>query len=103
MCEVCAIFGLGEHWTESATLSNRAFPADEIRAHRTVRRRRIGLMNRLLAPHGVTVGDWDGEAFMVENAAGRMRVVANLSALWPAIEGLAGRHFDPLDDDFRLG
>ena len=103
MCEVCAIFGIGEHWTESAPLIATAFPAVEIQGHRGERRRRIALLNAWLAGTQVTVHDWDGEAFSVEDKSGRRRIASDLSTLWPAVEALAGRPFDPLADELPYG
>lgn len=103
MCEVCAIFGIGEHWAESAPLAAADFPAVEIQSHRGERRRRIELLNAWLAGTRVVVHDWDGEAFFVEDASGRRRIAADLSALWPAVEALAGRPFDPLADELPHG
>lgn len=103
MCEVCAIFGVGEHWAESAPLVDDRFPAREIQHHRSERRRRIDLLNRWLASDGILVRDWDGEAFAVEDSIGRTRIAADLSTLWPAIEALAGRPFDPLLEEASFG
>jgi hypothetical protein len=103
MCEVCAIFGVGEHWAESAPLAAQASPALDIQHHRRERRRRIALLYRWLAGNGVSVRDWDGEAFVVEDDIGRTRLAADLSSLWPAIEALAGRSFDPLSEAPTFG
>ena len=103
MCEVCAIFGVGGHWTESPPLQDDEFPAPEIQHHRVERRRRIALLNDWLANDRLVVGDWDGEAFVVEDDAGRRRVASDLSALWPVIEALAGHAMDPLREDTRFG
>ena len=103
MCEVCAIFGIGEHWVESAPLVPAEFPAIEIQSHRVERRRRIELLNAWLLRTGVTVQDWDGEAFSVEDNSGRRRIASDLSTLWPAVEALAGSPFDPLADEMPYG
>lgn len=103
MCEVCAIFGVGEHWAESAPLAGDAFPARDIQRHRQERRRRIALLNEWLDGNRVLVRDWDGEAFVIEDEMGRTRIAADLSSLWPAIESLAGRSFDPLTEAPTFG
>ena len=103
MCEVCAIFGVGEHWTDSAPLADRGFPAAEIQIHREVRRRRISQLNEWLASDHLVVGDWDRQGFVVEDAVGRRRIAANLATLWPAIEALAGHSFDPLAEGTPFG
>ena len=99
MCEVCAVFGIGEHWAEVAPHSERAFIADSIVRNRVERRRRIALLNVWLAPSQVSVSDWDGEAFAVEDQVGRRRIAADLSALWPAIDAMTCAPFDPLDEE----
>jgi hypothetical protein len=103
MCEVCAIFGVGEHWSESAPIIDRVFPAVEIQNHRAGRRERIALLNEWVAADGLIVRDWDGEAFVVEDGAGRRRIANDLSMLWPVIEALAGRPFDPLQENVPFG
>jgi hypothetical protein len=103
MCEVCAIFGVGEHWAESAPVGTEALPALDIQRHRRERQSRIALLNRWLAGNRVSVRDWDGEGFIVEDDIGRTRLAADLSSLWPAIEALAGRAFDPLSETPGFG
>lgn len=96
MCDVCAVFGIGDHWTEAAKLADGMFPARDIQRHRRHRRERLALVNRLLAPVGLTCDDWDGEAFVLYDPAGRMRIAATLPELWKEAEALSGRLLDPL-------
>lgn len=103
MCEVCAVFGVSEHWTDAAPVDAGVTAAIEIQRHRDSRRLRIEYLNRWLGSEGVSIGDWDGASFVVEDASGRMRVVNDLSELWPAIESVLGRPFDPLQEDLHLG
>ncbi|HKT79759.1 MAG TPA: hypothetical protein VJP86_06035 [Vicinamibacterales bacterium] len=84
-------------------MATAGFPAVEIQSHRGERRRRIELLNTWLAGTRVTVNDWDGEGFSVEDASGRRRIASDLSTLWPAVEALAGHPFDPLADDLPYG
>jgi len=103
MCEVCAVFGVGSHWAESARLSNLRFPARDIQRHRQERRRRFDLLRALVRPHGLDVRDWDGEAFCVEDAHGRSEVVPDLSHFWACAEKFSGAGLDPLDPAFADG
>lgn len=96
MCEVCAIFGVGDHWTDAAAVSNPAFPADDIQKFRAARRRRLALVNRLINPLGLDCTDWDGESLALTDATGRTEVVPDLAELWPRVERMTGRLLDPL-------
>jgi hypothetical protein len=97
MCEVCAIFGAGEHWSDFGRMRDERFPFDDIQHYRAERRRRIALLNTLLEPHGVTCEDWDGEALAVVDRIGRSKLAPTLNDVWPAVEALSGRAVDPLD------
>jgi hypothetical protein len=100
MCEVCAIFGAGEHWSDFGRLRDERYPFDGIQHYREERKRRIQLLNAVLA--GVEVGceDWDGEALMLFDKAGRSKIAQTLNDVWPAAEALSGRRIDPLDPSF---
>ena len=97
MCEVCAIFGAGEHWSDFGRLRNERFPFADIQYYRAERRRRIEMLNRLLARNGLSCEDWDGEALMLFDARGRSRLALTLGDVWPQAEALSGRTIDPLD------
>lgn len=100
MCEVCAVFGIGRHWTDAGNLADAALPAASIARYRTERRRRVQLINRLLRPTGVVVTDWDGESFWVGRHDGRGERATDLAQIWPIAERLAAAPIDPLADDF---
>lgn len=100
MCEVCAIFGAGEHWSDFGRLRNERFPFGDIQRYRTERRRRIGLINELVGPLRIGCEDWDGEAMLVVDASGRSKLAPTLGDVWPAVEALSGRPVDPLDPAF---
>lgn len=103
MCEVCAIFGAGEHWSDFGRLRNERFPFEDIQHYRDERKRRIRLINMLLAATEVTCEDWDGEALMLFDKAGRSKLAPTLNDVWPAAEALSGRVIDPLDPAFAGG
>jgi len=100
LCEVCAVFGIGRHWTDAGELADAALPAPHISRYRGERRRRVQLLNRLLQPAGLTVTDWDGESFWVARRDGRGERAADLAQIWPIAERLAAVRFDPLADGF---
>jgi hypothetical protein len=103
MCEVCAIFGAGEHWSDFGRLRNERFPFDDIQHYRSERSRRIRLLNTVLASHGVSCEDWDGEALVVLDSRGRSKLAPTLNDVWPAVERLSGRPVDPLDPKLFQG
>jgi hypothetical protein len=96
MCDVCAVFGVGEHWSDAGLKVHAIFPVEDIRHYRTERRFRVALINRLVEPHGLTCGDWDGDAFVLTDRRGRSKVVPHLGDVWAAAERLSGRALDPL-------
>ncbi len=100
MCEVCAVFGIGKHWTDAASRADARLPAPDIVDYRGERRRRIALVNAMVAGSGVEVSDWDGESFWVANASGRGERARDLAEVWPIAERLAHATFDPLDATF---
>ena len=79
MCEVCAIFGAGEHWSDFGRLRDEKFPFDDIQHYRDERKRRIGLLNMVLAGVDVSCEDWDGEALMLFDRAGRSKLAPTAS------------------------
>lgn len=100
MCEVCAIFGAGEHWSDFARQRDERFPFEDILHYREERKRRIGMINRLVAPLGLVCEDWDGEALALTDARGRTKIAPTLGDVWPIAETLCGRAIDPLADTF---
>lgn len=103
MCEVCAIFGAGEHWSDFARLRDDRFPFDDIMHYRAERKHRLDLLNALLAEQGVHCEDWDGEAIAVFDAVGRFKIAATLSDIWKMAEELSKMTVDPLAPDFLKG
>lgn len=100
MCEVCAVFGVGPHWSDSADSLERDSVAQGILGNRSERARRLRLINKILQPHGVQASDWDGESYCIEDAIGRRQVVPDLSKLWHQAESYARSEFDPLSSTF---
>lgn len=96
MCEVCAIFGAGEHWSDFSRERNERYPFADILHYRSERRRRLALIGRCLAVIGAGCGDWDGETSVVFDPAGRQRLAPTLGDIWEQAEALTGQAFDPL-------
>ena len=99
MCEVCAIFTIGEHWTDKAHSMNATYPARDIQRYRRERKFQVVLVNRLLANSGAACEDWDGESFAVVDRHGRQKIVPTLSAVWPQAEALSESRLDPLSSE----
>jgi len=99
MCEVCAVFGVGRHWTDAGDPVGHTV-AQGILENREERARRLALINRILGRYKLQAGDWDGESYYVEDALGRRQVAADLSSLWRTAEHLGNALIDPLQPDF---
>jgi hypothetical protein len=82
MCALCGVL-MEDHWAEQGGRRGRAL--------------RVGLVNRVLAHYGLSLGDWSGRVYVLRDGKGRSAVVPNLGALWTEAERLAGRPLDPLD------
>jgi hypothetical protein len=100
MCEVCAIFGAGEHWSDFSWLRASRFPFGELQQYRAERKRRLAVLNDLLAPIHLAVEDWDGEMMALVDREGRTLLVPSLTELWDGVKTLSGRRTDPLVDGF---
>lgn len=89
MCNACGFPARPGHWTEAGLAS----AADRQRALHL----RASLLTRALRPLGVRAHA--GPAGLVlAHVAGRSAVVSDPADLWPVVERLAGRAFDPLAD-----
>ena len=100
MCEVCAVFGRGRHWTARATEVGALLPAIDIRAYRAERRTALRVINAVVAARGARASDWDGESYQVEVASGAAVKVDNLGEVWSALENLGVEPIDPLEAGF---
>ena len=103
MCEVCAIFGAGEHWSDFSRQRNERFPFEDIQHDRNERRRRIAVLNTLLDPIKLDVGDWDGETLVINDEKGRLKLAPTLGDVWQQVEALSGMKVDPLAKGFLRG
>ena len=97
MCGACGILGGGPDWLDRiGTPGGIGATSGETRLGE--RRRRIGLVNRMLAPTGVRLSDFGGK-LIVRSATGRVRIVDDLAHVWLAAEQIGRGRVEPLDVD----
>jgi hypothetical protein len=97
MCGLCGVFGAEAHWTDATGPDAGSIDTVSGRTRRQERRYRVALANKVLGHYGLTLGDWDGNYFILANRTGRSEIVDHLAAVWPVAERMAGRPCDPLD------
>ena len=99
MCSLCGVLGAEDHWTDASArpevFAGRQIPS----TRRRERLARIALANRILGHYRLTLGDFQGQSYVLRSATGRQELVPNLIGMWTAAERLAGRPCDPLDPD----
>jgi len=100
MCEVCAAFGRGNHWTARASGVPDTIESIDLRGYRGERRSALRLINALLAPKGLRADDWDGDAYLVTAPSGAAVKAAHLAEVWSVAKRLGGAEVDPPADDF---
>ena len=100
MCGLCGLLTTGRHFTEAGTDAARTGAVAGPRERHIARAYRVRLLNALLRPFGVPVGDWAGTKYVVKGASGRTRLVDRLPQLWSAVDEVATRPVDPLDGAF---
>ncbi len=97
MCALCGVLGGSEHWADAharpGAFTRNTGPLER----RRERARRVTHANRILAPFGLSLSDWQGSAFLLSTRTGKTELVDNLAHLWTAAETLLGRPVDPLD------
>ncbi len=104
MCVLCGKdFVAQVHWTDRH-VEDRARasgpgtdPVEYQRDRRRDRAHRAVLTNDVLRHYGLRVEDWNGSKYVLRDGKGRMQIIQDLGALWPAAAKLAGRPLDPLD------
>ena len=89
MCNACGYSARPGHWTDAGLET----PHDRLRA----RFRRAHVLARALRPYGLTAHD-DGvtDGVILSTLSGASVIVTDPTLLWPTVERLAGRVFDPL-------
>ncbi|MGF1624365.1 MAG: hypothetical protein ACFCVH_05740 [Alphaproteobacteria bacterium] len=94
MCGLCGIVGGEAHWTDRA--GGHGALGDSALTRRRERQQRVAVVNRVLAPFRLKVGDWNN-ALVLSSPTGRREMVDALAHVWAPAERLAGRPLDPLD------
>lgn len=94
MCGACGILQNGHDWTEGFGTGPRgdALPPHERLAER---RRRLALVNELLAPTGVSLRE-QGRQLILRGPTGATAVVSDLAHLWRKADELGRGIADPL-------
>jgi hypothetical protein len=89
MCSACGFPSRPGHWTEAGLETAQ----DRLRA----RFRRAQVLAQVLRPYGLTAYD-DGmsEGFTLSTLTGASVIITDPAELWPMVERLSGRAFDPL-------
>lgn len=89
MCNACGYPARPGHWTDAGLNT----PHDRLRA----RFRRAHVLARELRPYGLTAHD-DGvtDGVILSTLSGASAIVTDPAQLWPTVERLAGRTYDPL-------
>jgi hypothetical protein len=87
MCSACGFPARPGHWTDAGLIS----PQDRVRAGL----RRAEVLARVLRPFGLSAHA-AGDGIVLSTLSGASEVVANPAEIWPAVERLARRRFDPL-------
>lgn len=100
MCEVCAVFGRGRHWTARASGESTALEAFDIHRHRDERREALRVLNAVLRDEAVRAQDWDGEAYQLVLPSGAFVKAEDLADVWPALRRLGREAPDLLSDAF---
>ncbi len=99
MCALCGVLGGKDHWTEPLRREGVYIRFSDPAARRRERARRIAEANIIVALFGLTLSDWQADSYVLATRTGKSELVADLAALWPTAEKLAGRRLDPLDPD----
>jgi hypothetical protein len=107
VCLLCGDLWREEHWAEVAEEGEPgagggviAFERQAERWGRRLRARgeRARLVGVVLAGYGLSLQDWEGDAYILRDAKGSAAVVHDLAALWGEAERMIGRPLDPLDE-----
>ena len=96
MCSLCGMLGGKGHWTDTSSTPETFAGRDH-----TIRRERldrVGVVNKVLAHHRLTLKDWSGAQYVLRTGTGKTALVDNLSQMWAEAERLTGRELDPLDE-----
>ncbi len=97
MCALCGVLGGKDHWTEPLNREGVYVRVSDPAQRRRERTHRIAEANVILSLFGLSLEDWQSDSYVLRTGTGRSEIVADLAALWPLAEKLAGRDIDPLE------
>ena len=102
MCGLCGMLAGDEHWSDQTPGAEAAAHTVARRAHR---RRRVQLLNQVLAAYSCSLTDWQGSKYLVSTYTGKSELVEDLAQLWAAVERMTAHKADPLSPGVlnRLG
>ena len=98
MCGLCGLLGV-VHWTEMSA-HRQVFTGGDAPTVRSERIARTRLVNALLKPRRMKVGDFQATSYVVSSPTGRREIVDDLQAVWSAVETMSGQPIDPLDTQY---
>jgi hypothetical protein len=96
MCSLCAALGASRHWTDAAGHDGFRARGGKVTV-RAEREQRVAILNRILNARGLTIADWGGNSFILEDQTGRRRNIYNLAGIWAQVHDLSGEAMDPLE------
>lgn len=99
MCSLCGILGCDDHWTNAIARPGVYTRNHDTQSRRAEQSRRIKAANAVLSFRRLKLDVWQGRSYVLNTATGGSSVFEALSHLWPEAEALAGRDFDPLDEN----
>jgi hypothetical protein len=95
MCSLCAALGASRYWTDAAGHDAFRQYGGKLTA-RSEREQRVAILNSLLNTRGITIADWGGNSYILEDQTGRRENVYNLAGVWAQIQEMLGAALDPL-------
>ncbi|WP_416369422.1 hypothetical protein [Tritonibacter mobilis] len=98
MCSLCGILGCDDHWTNAIARPGVYSRNQDTQSRRAEESRRIKAANAVLSYRRLRLDVWQGKSYVVASPTGGSSVFEALSHLWPEAEALAGREYDPLDE-----
>jgi len=102
MCGLCAVLNAKDSWTDLFGKSDFSEDQRQI-GFQEERDRLIGLLNRILSHHQLTLLDWGGSSYILKNMYGFSRNIYNLMSIFQASdELLEGEKFDPLNEELLI-
>jgi hypothetical protein len=97
MCGVCGVLGGRRHWSAGAAVHAAAVSPTQ----RAERAQLAVLLDRITRRRAVRVTTWTGTSLLVSGPTGATEIAETLADVWLALDRLAPRRVDPLDDEWR--